>query len=760
MSNNNKQAVILGALLHDIGKFVQRASGKPRQQDHEHWGLEWFDRHLAEKLTSVFCVDEKDTIRRAINSHHENCPFITMADAISAGMDRIQREKEEEGDPLTQRQIAVMTCVSLGEKQPVPRYHLLDKLGARGLNEIEPVEDKNTGVKEYSNLFNGFTDELPSIFSGDCRQENIINRIDSHLQKYTWCIPSAVYKSDPDVSLYDHLKTTAAIAGCLYDFSDAPGATAANFESLAFILVNGDISGIQPYIFEALHYQGKVAKRLRARSFYLQMIAEAAAQTIARRASMPMLNIVISAGGNFTILLPNTDKNRQHLDEMQKEFEEWCYLFSRGVININLAWVECSGRDLIDFGTTAEKLKLKLRKAKQQPYRTVLQQNGQWDEEKFKFDELVADDETLCPECRLRPKEENQEQCNYCKTDTELGGLLPRAKYIAFYQNPKDGYQVINSSFKLLDDIDIVGKSYCILSINEINAKTDGFKFIANHVPIEVDNEENTAPKTFADMADLSHGGKIAYLKGDADNMGEIFKAGFINANKKATISRYASLSRMLDLFFAGRLQRLLETDFNNIYAAYSGGDDFMVVGPWNEVIDFAMRLRDEFGKFSGGNPCFTFSAGILVAGDDDPVAFCARKVDEVLGESKSAKNKDSTALFGKVMKWNELVNLKTEAGAIMQWMEEGIIAKAFVMHLYQYGIMYDQYKKTGKARNLEFVSMLAEDIKRNLSKTTQAEARSWAFALLNGMSSGNDGTTFLPLLSAIAEYALTYTRR
>jgi len=35
---NEREAIILGALLHDIGKFVQRAQEKPNLQDHPHWG--------------------------------------------------------------------------------------------------------------------------------------------------------------------------------------------------------------------------------------------------------------------------------------------------------------------------------------------------------------------------------------------------------------------------------------------------------------------------------------------------------------------------------------------------------------------------------------------------------------------------------------------------------------------------------------------------------------------------------------------------
>ena len=61
-------AVVLGALLHDIGKFVQRGQTNPMSQDHSHWGEEWFQNHLAEKITSVFGEKEKQIIRSGIGN--------------------------------------------------------------------------------------------------------------------------------------------------------------------------------------------------------------------------------------------------------------------------------------------------------------------------------------------------------------------------------------------------------------------------------------------------------------------------------------------------------------------------------------------------------------------------------------------------------------------------------------------------------------------------------------------------------------------
>ncbi len=116
-------AVILGALLHDIGKFVQRAQSNPMSQDHSHWGEEWFENHLAEKLTPIFGKKEKQIIRSAIGNHHEHEKYISLADAISAGMDRIPLNDEEKGDPFTDRLISIFSRVSISDKPKIERYN-------------------------------------------------------------------------------------------------------------------------------------------------------------------------------------------------------------------------------------------------------------------------------------------------------------------------------------------------------------------------------------------------------------------------------------------------------------------------------------------------------------------------------------------------------------------------------------------------------------------------------------------------------------
>ncbi|MCM8766417.1 MAG: HD domain-containing protein, partial [Candidatus Omnitrophica bacterium] len=121
-----RQAVILGALLHDIGKFVQRAQKNPKEKDHPHWGMEWFQRkdglRKRPRLASVFCEQELVIIDSAILSHHDGVKYISLADAISAGMKRISLEDEEEGDPFTDRLISIFSRISISNKSKDDKY--------------------------------------------------------------------------------------------------------------------------------------------------------------------------------------------------------------------------------------------------------------------------------------------------------------------------------------------------------------------------------------------------------------------------------------------------------------------------------------------------------------------------------------------------------------------------------------------------------------------------------------------------------------
>lgn len=767
-SEREQHAVILGALLHDLGKFIQRAQKNPRSQDHSHWGEEWFEDNLAEKLTTLFEIEEKQIIRSAISNHHGHERFVSLADAISAGMDRISMEAEEEkGDPFTDRLISIFSRISLSGQMKTEKYHKLLHLGSQNIEETFPIGEKKCSFSEYAGLLKALEGELHEMDFRNSSTLNIIDTLYFLLWKYAWCIPSAAYKDEPDVSLFDHLKTTAAIAACLYAYQRENPHEALDLESKVFCLIGGDLSGIQNYIFSVLTQQGKIAKRLRARSLFVQLISEIASHKLLHTFDLPLCNLIGSAGGNFYILIPNSRETDVRVAELQKEFDTWTLTHLNAEIAISLASVKLCGRDFSNFSVILdEQLKPNLNVNKYRPHNSALYSNTGWQQEEFLRPEVVEGDDKVCDGCRMHPQYETERNednlCIRCFDDTIIGQILPKAKYIAFFDNESHKHKVLNYSFELWDDRDMSNqlsyRPYLILTLNspQVKPPVTGFKYLATHVP---KNEDNNQLLSFDEIAGTSEGDRLlGYIKADVDNLGDILRRGF--QQTRLSISRFSTFSHMLETFFAGYLQETLRNEFRHIYTIFSGGDDFFLVGPWNETIEFAQITRDRFTDFSAENKDLTFSAGLFLSKPHEPLSYCARLVEKRLRDSKAEEGKDSITLFGQTVHWDELIKILNEAQRIIKWLNlrPPVISRSFANKLRHYGEMNHQFEETKDTRWLRFVPLLIHDINRNLTRKEQSEAYAWAIHLSPTIEkvAGSDN---LPFLRTIMEYVLTYTR-
>ncbi len=196
------QTFILAALLHDIGKFYQRACRE--KGDHQHLGDQCFEEYFAERLSKLLSFEEIDIIRNAINNHHGNAEYITLADGLSAGMDRLALEDYETGDSANERLQSIFQKVSLGAHIPTENYQY--RLKPLSLSRVDIFPMNITAdtmlTDEYSTLWDGFKNEMSRLQIHNLA--SCVNSIYHLLWKYTWCVPGAVYKSEPDISLFDH----------------------------------------------------------------------------------------------------------------------------------------------------------------------------------------------------------------------------------------------------------------------------------------------------------------------------------------------------------------------------------------------------------------------------------------------------------------------------------------------------------------------------------------------------------------------------
>jgi CRISPR-associated protein Csm1 len=240
MEQHDLSCLVIAALLHDIGKFAQRAGArKSSQYEGELCPIRnGRPTHLHVLYTDAFIEDYKalplpgdyegsrSRIARLAAAHHNPGESellekaISVADRLSAGGDRIEETAEDEGDYKTARLATVFDQISLrsGNGNTFTSYYPLVPLG----NEMFPMPLEEARKADYATLYEGFLADMESI---PCAKgvDKYIASLTSLLEKYTWCIPSSTYKTRPDISLFDHAVTTAAIAQALYYYHDALG---------------------------------------------------------------------------------------------------------------------------------------------------------------------------------------------------------------------------------------------------------------------------------------------------------------------------------------------------------------------------------------------------------------------------------------------------------------------------------------------------------------------------------------------------------
>ncbi len=329
--------------------------------------------------------------------------------------------------------------------EPYPRLPLV-KLTSKD-DSIYPVigQDENEPrVTDYQNLWQAFLQDWKE------RQaqgfEATLAWLDALYERYFWSLPASSIDTIPDSSLYDHSRTTAAVAGTLYLYHQQMGSLDAGAirgrEAKKFLLVSGDLSGIQNYIFAIAHSRGKVAKRLRARSFLLSLISQILARRILQDAGLPFLNLIMNAGGKFYLLLPNTDETRSILHQREQSSQQWLRDTFQGILSVNLSSVEMSTRDFLAkrVGEAFVELATRLARRKHQPLRSLLQSDSGWNTESFIMPESMIQEESPLGVYDMEGLGEDEEH---------IGRDLTRARCLALYDSNRGRYGLLGWSFTI-----------------------------------------------------------------------------------------------------------------------------------------------------------------------------------------------------------------------------------------------------------------------------------------------------------------------
>lgn len=649
-----RDGIYLGALLHDIGKFAWRAQHLRPGDDHEKLGEYFIREHLGRcKALDGFL----DVVISAANRHLGK---VWRADCIAA-MEREEQDSRETRRPL----VSIFARVNIGKAEltkdvyyikpsPLEREMQFPRhIATTSIEQWQPDEEEmirlhkqswDRFLKELKHLqpitdFNAFADSLYAL-----------------LEKYTSTVSSASYLSYPDIPLFDHLRTVAALAICLQD------ADTTNEECL---LIQGDLSGIQNYIYKEIRAKEDVAKRLRGRSLYVSLLCDTIADYIVRELNLYRANLLFSSGGHFLILAPNAQELHKKIDACGAEVNRVLAKTFSNHLQLVLASVGCSATDLMeDFAHVRQNLQLHTEREKRQKSFNVLK-------------ELLFD---------TSPQIDD----NIDKQELALGEQMPKNNILIKYtadqvHDATVHFRDFNTYWKLtvadelsatlatdssirsaviykLDDTEIAPLAHVLQSPRY--PMSIGFRFIGRYVP-------NDDGKIWDFDRIAQEGSKdyplLGVIRMDVDDLGAIFALGLREATsdeKKYTLSRFAALSRHLTHFFGSHIDALAER--YKVYLGYSGGDDLFAVGSWVNALDFAQTVRDAFTKCVCENGNLTLSAGLVFTKPEFPIVRGAlaagaeeenakhKKPQHKKANQKDEDKKDRISVFDRQVTWKE----------------------------------------------------------------------------------------------------------
>lgn len=474
--------VALAGLMHDIGKFAERAgievppdvmnSNQHLYQPYVRPQNRHTHRHAA--YTAAFVDDFEgflphnltkpewgmgDTFVNLAAGHHKPETamqwIIAVADRISSGFDRQEFKSYNESiDIADYKETRLMTMfehitIDKEKQRKEGRGKWRYPLKALSPKNIFPVpadaDAGQTAENEYKNLFLEFMELLKRLAH---REENIrlwYEHFDSLLRDFTAHIPAVtVGKARTDVSLYDHLRATAALAAALYRFHNATGslsvaAVSEDWSTKKLLLVSADFYGIQDFIFsEGGESAGGRAKTLRGRSFMVSLFSELAAHEICRALGLPHTSVVLNAAGKFTIICHNTPEAKEAVVTAEKRINDWLITHFFGANTFGISLVDASPNDFVGGRFPALWSHLGALVDRRKYARFNLKQHGGAVPGYLNaFDNTLTP--SLCPFCGKRPsvagampvvEDGADDSCTVCRDNVFIGkNIVKKEKY-------------------------------------------------------------------------------------------------------------------------------------------------------------------------------------------------------------------------------------------------------------------------------------------------------------------------------------------
>lgn len=711
-----KEILIKGALLHDIGKVCYRTG---KRINHSKLGGDFLEQYLkageeAERLLNCVRYHHKDYLQKAKLDKNDLAYIVYEADNIASGMDRRENEGEEKGfDPKLNLDSIFSVFYSDKEIQVANKYPLIYK----DINKSFNYPRTDISLATNSN-YEALLNKIKSHFITKDISQISINQLLQIIEEGFSYLPSSTNRAEVcDISLYVHSKITSAVASCMKLYFDEQqiqdykkycfnsGSKIFRNEKI-YLLVSGDISGIQDFIY-TIPSKGAL-KTLRGRSLYIDLLLEEFIDEYLEQIGLSRANVLYSGGGHFYILAPNIEDTKKAIDKLQAKMNRW--LMENIGINLYLAigMAECSANNLMKSEAQGNLFAIVNKKLKDD--KTIrYSKDENFLEHIFNVEK---EENTAKKECNIchnlvdklwKYNSDEEIACEFCLNLYKLGQdiLTQDLVFVISEEKIDGGIKIFGKDKDLymyavnIEDIDMFkGKILRIYSKNNLLESDLAIRlYLADYSA----KNENDEVMTFDDLAKSScktdKGIKrLGVLRLDVDDLGIAFSSGFVSDKDKiednlryATLSRYADLSKDISMFFKVAINKICAGDLTgcvdfeekafNIFGIakapkrkvniiYAGGDDLFLVGAWDEVLEVAIDINRAFKQFTNGK--LTLSAGMAMFSPTYPISKMAEIAGLLVQMSKNRKDKNSIALFG--METNLKANGQLECKHIYTW--------------------------------------------------------------------------------------------
>lgn len=741
----NELELRYASFLHDIGKFIQRSGVNGT---HQEVGF-----NFVKLLGSL-----PESVATAVRDHHSPndvrdaetrrlATLVQQADHLSA-KERMNDEHQARDPPENFSLLSPMgyiTGVVHELKEPIRSWFPIEHFDASRI--IEPSRENEVGraagVSRYEKLRKQLYDDLRLLFFtlNEASFETLVNL----LSTYTVFIPSATYYTVPDISLFDHLKTTSAVAEALFKGDEGEG------EDKRILFIEGDISGIQDFIYSVkspTEAQKGMASRLRGRSFVIELLNRGIAHYILKELSLSVCSLIWCTGGHFLILAPYSEESISKIANLKKKIEKTVFEEFENSIYMAIAITDVKASELSNFHEILSKLSMKLEAEKKRRFFDVI--------DELSFIGKKAHGVKPCAICGSFV-DKGKCFCSKCDRHEAIGRSLPKSKYFleVFFRGGLDedcnlSIPQLGIGWYLLRDIDEVsavlmklsGKSgghfdiqYArLLKINDTRFVKEetvsvrksvpnipvalGYILIGNYAPInprtgDVYSLDDVANGTIFSNSGSSDAKKesrrLAVARLDVDNLGKIMTEGLIGSwssqivdpelkaiadGNRQTISRYCTISRLFDYFFKCYLNLICQN--RAVFIIYSGGDDAFIVGDWIEVIKVSKEIYSRFKRFTSENDNLTLSCAISLFKYKYPIGRAGMQAGELLEElPKSIEGKNAIHLLGETVNWRDSIigatvyrdieKLLETSDKLYELISRKVLSKGFLYKLLKY---------------------------------------------------------------------------